>query len=508
LGTPGIFDAVECEGSSIRECSMEDAYTENFKVDAYRPKLDGIFFRKKGPFFEGPWFIPAPDTKIEEIELLGMDCFVLQPLGYRGGRSLSGHVTSSHGFTSSPEPSEEGIILLRDGVEFRIKRRPTTEVNVLGGCYEGRPVLGLNEFSEGVAEVCLSGTSLVFIRWRFGRKANNAPFEYFMRTPWLAQFDLKKTERSVVYRYDTHVPKNQFVIRLLEDEVSAPKKKGLSRFINLGGLYKDTVTLLSSTVILDCPRTGRQVLEGLDTLLSSDDFFRLETGEPLTISFKNRTVMSRTVKLAFRSPLGVPFVMQGNKKLSLIGGRVKAEESLLQAIQREALEEVGWHIPDKELIHEVDITSYGHIISVFHYIGKCRPSDRIIWLSDTDLLDPMVGWFYPEIIDMTPIQGTWQGHSFYEWVRIFGFEPPKQYRVRKVVVPVPFSTTTTFPRNDITPGIPLGKLTNTAPTIVKGECPIEKMTESRTVDTHKKTRKSTNNVTNWKKVRKKKERIV
>jgi len=472
-------------------------------VDAYRPKLDGLFFRKKGSFFEGPWFIPAPDTKIEESELLGMECFVLQPLGYRGGRSLSGHLTFSHGFSSTPEPSEEGIILLKDGVEFRIKRRPTTEVKVLGGCYEGKPVFGLNEFSEGVAEVCLSGTSLVFIRWRFGRKANNAPYEYFMKTPWLSQFDLKKTEMNVVYRYDVHVPKNQFVIRLLEDEASVPKKKGLSRFINLGGLYKDTLTLLSSTIILDCPRTGRQVLEGLDTLLSSDDFLRLETGEPLTISFKNRTVMSRTVKLAFRSPLGVPFVMQGNKKLSLIGGRVKSGETLMQAIQREALEEIGWNIPDKELVHEVDITSYGHIISVFHYIGKCRPSDRIIWLSDTDLLDPMVGWFYPEIIDMAPIQGIWQGHSFYEWVRIFGFEPPKQYRVRKVVVPVPFSTTTTFPRNDLIPGSSVGKLMGIAPGVVGEKRSIGKITESGIIDKLKKNREKTDNLTNWNKVRKK-----
>jgi len=263
----------------------------------------------------------------------------------------------------------------------------------------------------------------------------------------------------------------------------------LSRFINLGGLYKDTVSLLSSTIILDCPRTGRQVLEGLDTLLSSDDFLRLETGEPLTISFKNRTVMSRTVKLAFRSPLGVPFVMQGNKKLSLIGGRVKSGESLLQAIQREALEEVGWNIPDKELIHEVDITSYGHVISVFHYIGKCRPSDRIIWLSDTDLQDPMVGWFYPEIMDMIPIQGTWQGHSFNEWVRIFGFEPPKQYRVRKVVVPIPFSTTTTFPRNDLTSGTLIASLTSAAPVNVRGNCSSKTTTESQTVDMLKKKEK-------------------
>jgi 8-oxo-dGTP pyrophosphatase MutT (NUDIX family) len=380
-------------------------------------------------------------------------------------------------------------------------------VKILGGCYEGKPVFGLNEFSEGVAEVCLSGTSLVFVRWRFGRKANNAPFEYFMKTPWLAQFDLKKTERKVVYRYDAHVPQNQFVIRLIEDEVSIPKKKGLSRFINLGGLYKDTVTLLSSTIILDCPRTGRQVLEGLDTLLSSDDFVRLETGEPLTISFKNRTVMSRTVKLAFRSPLGVPFVMQGNKKLSLIGGRVKSGESLLQAIQREALEEVGWNIPDKELTHEVDITSYGHVISVFHYIGKCRPSDRIIWLSDTDLLDPMVGWFYPEIIDLAPIQGIWQGHSFYEWVRIFGFEPPKQYRVRKVVAPVPFSTTTTFSRNDLALEISPGNLTNTALSTVKEKTPIGKIVAPCTADMSEKDKNNTKSLTNWKKVRKKKERI-
>jgi len=468
----------------------------------------GFFFKKKGLFFEGPWFIPAPDTKIEEFELLGMDCFVLQPLGYRGGRSLSGHLTQSHGFSSTPEPSEEGIIILKDGVEFRIKRKPTTEVKILRGCYEGSPVFGLNEFSEGLAEVCLSGTSLVFVRWRFGRKANNAPFEYFMKTPWLAQFDLKKTEKNVVYRYDAHVPKNQFVIQLLEDEVSVPKKKGLSRFINLGGLYKDTVSLLASTIILDCPRTGRQVLEGLDTLLSSDDFLRLETGEPLTISFKNRTVMSRTVKLAFRSPLGVPFVMQGNKKLSLVGGRVKSGESLLQAIQREALEEIGWNIPDSELTHEVDITSYGHVISVFHYIGKCRPSDRIIWLSDTDLLDPMVGWFYPEIVDMTPIQGIWQGHSFNEWVRIFGFEPPKQYRVRKVVVPIPFSTTTTFPRNDVTSRISTVNLTRTAPVNVRGDCSSKTMTESHMVDKLKENEKSTGSFTNWKKIRKKKERIV
>lgn len=159
----------EPEGeSTIQEMTIATAHRLEGSVQKSRPKKDGIFFSKSGDgVMQGSFQIHAPYKK---AEFAGGVFFVFDEVAQLPA-SYSGFSFVKHAWSSKCTTSQEGIVVLIEGREYKWKFFPTLEVRIQHGMSEGQLVLGAPDIAIPITgEVSRTAQGLRYHRERYGRK--------------------------------------------------------------------------------------------------------------------------------------------------------------------------------------------------------------------------------------------------------------------------------------------------------------------------------------------------
>jgi len=275
----------EPPGDDIPEMDVELAQVVvTDKAVRYRPKRDGVLFIGNGMVMTGSFSVAAPYLK---AEFTGSVFYVLE--GHLKGPEVhSGWTFLPSYYTPDPVASDEGMIVLYQGREYKWKFFPTIEVQVTHGLYNGVAVEGSRGRSV-VAEVYWSGSRIIWVRERYHKKPRT-------KKDWLL--------KSSLYFYSD-------ILRTL------PK---ISEFVH--------VTVDQTVIILPVPydETAQQFLQ---------------RPEWQRVALKNYLPTRVGAKGTFRLPEGVAVMKEDHKKWDLVGGTVEMGETPVQAFEREMLEELG-----------------------------------------------------------------------------------------------------------------------------------------------------------------------
>jgi len=343
--------------------------------------------------------------------------------------------------------------MLSSGKEYRLKEVPTVEVLIVSGKCGSHPVIGLSSFSNGVAEVFLSGVALAFLRWRPGKIPNNDPFYFFQKTPWLGQWPTEPLGHEVQYSNKEGYSKDGSVFFIRKSGT----QRNLSVPVPIPGVrmdhfYVGSMSLPSLTVYLPTPMKGSQICSAILSKVSANDYARiLDPDDVVVVDLRVGNVYDSTVKVVFRTGLGFPFVAERRKKLSHPGGRVKVGEEIVGAAIRELREELGWVCASDHFKLLGESVAYDHLITVLEYVGPVKRSSALIFATLEEAKGHDFGWVFPQLDLLNIVPGDFGGVHYNDWGVDSSFITPK--------VAVPMSTT------------PTGLLTVTGVTVLPGLMP-------------------------------------
>jgi ADP-ribose pyrophosphatase YjhB (NUDIX family) len=273
----------EPKGDQIREVTKELAQKIRHTSFLSRPKRDGIFFQGDGIDLCGTFRVRCPYKKAEFCDgvFYVFDTDAPERSQYQGWNFIK------HSFSKEIVSSNEGIVVLLGGIEYKWKIIPTTEILVEKGIWQGRRVIGFpNEEITVVSEVYWSGEDPVYIRERFHK--NLGSFDY-----WYI--------KSSLYFYMTEFG--------IADKVAHDLQDGNSWAY---ALQDGNYNIVYET--------------GLDQ-------------EPFE---EDQVVPIESVKATFKTASGdLAVIREKHKKWDLVGGTIEDGESPDQALDREISEEIG-----------------------------------------------------------------------------------------------------------------------------------------------------------------------
>lgn len=407
LVLPGLMAPKGSQRTPLREMAMHDVL-EGFEADAFRPKLNGLLFvrNEEGTELVGPWSIPYTGD-IESVEFYGMFLYVIRPLNFHREMKIGPHVVKIHEWRAEFCPSEEGVVLLKNGEEYRLKRNPTTEVRVENGRWGGLPIVGCSDYSNGVAEICNSPKGYMFRRWRPECLPNSNPSEYFKKTPRLTMYTCCVRAKTVEYSefLDGYVG-DVFFIKMdtskrAVEKFADPNKnmfrpkvpRGLYEFFLSKQKYSNEAMYQNSRFLLPEELSGEALNEWVYKKLSVDIIEQMKKGAHLVVDVQSGIAHSVTVKMLFESDYGIATVSEGMKKLSLPGGRVEVGESPWSSLVREVQEELGCDISvNNNQYLGLSLSTYGSVVHLFRVYGWLKDLSRCIWIRPSDVPSPFIGW--------------------------------------------------------------------------------------------------------------------
>jgi len=295
---------------------------------------------------------------------------------------------------------------------------------VKGGKYDGELVQGLGAASSGIAEVFLDEKKLSFKRWRPGKKPNKDPFGFFIKVPWLEQFDFPIVSHKVVYsEIDEGWSKDHDVFFLrIRVKGESEKVQKMGRFplhLDKDRKYVGVVEVGNLQVRFKGEKKGSEISEMLLARMTQDDLRKVEDGVPLFLDCDSSVLYERTVKVLIHTKRGIALVMEREKRLSLPGGRVMPGEDSFTAIVRECKEEMMVNLDRKDFRTVSEVVAYDHLVTVMEYIGAEFDTTFVIWGGEQELKNSSVqkylGWIYPKAFKMSVLSGDWNGISLMLW---------------------------------------------------------------------------------------------
>jgi len=296
---------------------------EVFIPDAVRPKLDGVRFVRDGDFFLGEWLIPVTETQVLEMEFVGISMYQVLPYNYVNGE-VSGHNVLPHSYSNMVSPSEEGIVMLFEGKEYRLKRRPTLEIEVMNGKYGQLDVEGVPSSFSGVVEVCLNGFDLEFVRVRKGKVGVQDAVKKLSRMAFLDQWEYSSL--TLPHRVEDRV-----VMGWDEEVYGIPL--GLANKFKHAQVVKTKLQVGKTTIIVKNPGTEVTVRREVESVFSEEQCRKIGEVDEVNVERSEVTTEWVGVILKDRWKQGMFDTPDGYRNKVLRGKSIQCVQKELAALR-------------------------------------------------------------------------------------------------------------------------------------------------------------------------------
>jgi len=171
--------SVVARGSKIRDLdilSVQQIQCRKRRIIGMRQKIDGrgmcLVSFPGGYALMGDIWIVVYSTVIQYVERFENSLFVVSPFEFPCPFSFELYTFQTHRFVpydvEKARLFSHGVMLLMDGIEYRVKANPTIEMSVKDGMCEGKQVYCDREspIDDGIYEICYTHNELYAMRFR------------------------------------------------------------------------------------------------------------------------------------------------------------------------------------------------------------------------------------------------------------------------------------------------------------------------------------------------------
>jgi len=384
VGSGLFFDTLQTQNEIDIEClysggrcdvTLLAAQTIDWTKVVAREKINGTrlvrVIRGSQHYFMGPGIkVAVPNSfPINLIEYYEGKLYVLEPFGFPTTIIDEVEYTSHPWSPCTKElinKSHEGVMLLINGKEFRVKRHPTVEVDT--------SIYPIKQGVSGVWEVSLDGDNVKFIRPRLGKPAI------------ITDTVVIKTLRALLTLdcIPINVTGLITVVLVSNGDYTEPYR-ATNYSVHIDSGYRNRDGKLVKVV---SPEIG--VGEWCKRIEVVTDVYHhiAHNGEIISAGVPgvtSRAIATSKIYISYKDSFII--VKEGSKSYDLPGGQIKPGESSFVALEREIVEELSIQLDNPKFIGMIDtILPDGTIkftylyIAIIHYMptrGKLWSNQEI-----------------------------------------------------------------------------------------------------------------------------------